>query len=307
MIFLVLFAMFTLHSKEVIDIPLIHNPPVIDGVISVDEWSEAICWDEFYQTSPGDNTEPSERTEVYLAYDENNIYCMAKCYFEDMNRLRDFHCSRDQIHATDLVYFFFDTFHSNTQAYYFGCNANGEQADGIVIGDIDPSIDFFFYSAGGKTTEGYFIELALPLESIKYKSGKDVDWGVFFKRNITDGSEEVCGFRVPRGGGNFYDNYGILRFAELPTNMNLKLVPSLTANYNQFQDNLYNEEETDSELQPELNIFFEPNSNLTFTATVNPDFNIIEADGLEIEVNSRYPRYYQEKRPFFIECDAGIS
>jgi len=304
---LLLLILAFIEAKIEIEIPYITQQPVIDGVISFDEWSSAVRWDEFYQTSPGDNTEPSERTEVFLAYDENNIYFMAKCYFEDMNRLRDFHCSRDHIYTTDRFYFFLDTFHSNDQAYYFGCNANGEQADGIVIDDIDPSIDLFYYSAGGKTSEGFIIELALPLESIKYKSGKDVTWGVFFKRHITDGPEEVCGFRVPRSGGNFYDNYGILRFAELPNNINLKLIPSLTGNYNQFKDNLTKEEEADSDLQPELNVFFEPNSNFTFTATINPDFNIIEADGLEIEVNTRYPRYYQEKRPFFIEQSNPFS
>ncbi|NQT65529.1 MAG: hypothetical protein HQ554_05060, partial [FCB group bacterium] len=304
---LLLLILAFIEAKIEIEIPYITQQPVIDGVISFDEWSSAVRWDEFYQTSPGDNTEPSERTEVFLAYDENNIYFMAKCYFEDMNRLRDFHCSRDHIYTTDRFYFFLDTFHSNDQAYYFGCNANGEQADGIVIDDIDPSIDLFYYSAGGKTSEGFIIELALPLESIKYKSGKDVTWGVFFKRHITDGPEEVCGFRVPRSGGNFYGNYGILRFAELPNNINLKLIPSLTGNYNQFKDNLTKEEEADSDLQPELNVFFEPNSNFTFTATINPDFNIIEADGLEIEVNTRYPRYYQEKRPFFIEQSNPFS
>jgi hypothetical protein len=300
MIFLLILALL-LKAKVKIEIPYINEKPIIDGVISAGEWAEAVHWDKFYQTSPGDNTQPSERTEVYLAYDEENIYCMAKCYFDDISRLRDFHCSRDQIYTTDRFYFFLDTFHSNDQAYYFGCNANGEQADGIVIDDIDPSIDLFYSSAGSKTAEGYYIELALPLESIKYKSGKDVTWGVFFKRHITDGPEEVCGFKIPRGGGNFYDNYGILRFAELPNNVNLKLIPSLTGNYNQFEDNLSNEEETDSDLQPELNIFFEPNSNFTFTATVNPDFNIIEADGLEVDVNTRYPRFFSEKRPFFIE------
>lgn len=300
-VFLVLLAVFTLASKEIIEMPMISKVPVIDGIVTAGEWDKAVVWDEFYQTSPGENIKPSERTEVFLAYDKKNIYCMAKCYFDDMSRLRDNHCSRDQIFTTDRFYFFFDTFQSNDQAYYFGCNANGEQADGIMIDEIDPSIDIFFHSASGKNEEGYFLELALPLESIKYKSGKNVDWGVFFKRHIADGPEEVCGFPVPRGGGNFYDNYGILRFAELPSNLNLKLIPSITANHKQFNDRITDEKESDSDLQPELNIFFEPNSNLTFTATINPDFNIIEADGLEIDVNSRYPRYFQEKRPFFIE------
>lgn len=299
-LFLILYN-YLLFAKTEIVIPQIKVQPVIDGKIEDGEWDSAVKWDEFYQTSPGNNTEPSEITEVYMAYDENNIYCMAKCYFEDISRLRNFHCSRDQIFTTDRFYFFLDTFHSNSQAYYFGCNANGEQADGIVIDNIDPSIDLFYHSAGSKNSEGFVIELALPLESIKYKSGKNITWGVFFKRHIADGPEEVCGFKIPRGGGNFYDNYGILRFAELPNNINLKLIPSLIGNYNLFNNNLSTEEDIDSDLQPELNIFFEPNSNLTLKATINPDFNIIEADGLRVDVNTRYPRFYSEKRPFFIE------
>ena len=307
LILILTFTFSILKAKEIIEVPMITNAPIIDGVIEEGEWSAAVSWDEFYQTSPGDNTEPSERTEIYLAYDKENIYCMAKCYFDDLSRLRDNHCSRDHIYTTDRVYFFFDTFHSNDQAYYFGCNANGEQADGIVINDIDPSIDIFYHSAGGKNEEGYYLELALPLESIKYKSGKNVDWGVFFKRHITDGPEEVCGSPVPRGGGNFYDNYGILRFAELPNNINLRLIPSLLGNNHKHNDKIAGEENTESEFQPELNVFFEPNSNFTFTATINPDFNIIEADGLEIDVNTRYPRYFQEKRPFFIEQSNPFS
>jgi hypothetical protein len=95
LVFLVLLAVFILSAKEVIEMPLISKAPVIDGIVTDGEWSGAVGWDEFYQTSPGDNTVPSERTEVFLAYDKENIYCLAKCYFVDINRLRDNHCSRD--------------------------------------------------------------------------------------------------------------------------------------------------------------------------------------------------------------------
>ena len=301
LLLILLFMIVFIGAKEIINIPKISEPPTIDGIIGDQEWVKATSWDTFYQTSPGENIEPTEKTEIYLAHDNNNIYCMAKCYFKDINRLRDNHCSRDHIYTTDRFYLFLDTFHSNDQAYYFGGNANGEQADGIVTEQIDPSIDIFYYSAASKTEEGFFLELSLPLESIKYKSGKEITWGIFFKRHIVDGLEEVCGFQVPRGGGNFYDNYGILHFEELPNNINLKIIPSITGSNSTFRDNILQEESTESDFQPELNIFFEPNTNLTFNATINPDFNIIEADGLEIEINSRYPRYFQEKRPFFIE------
>ncbi len=299
-IFLLILTLL-LKAKTEIEIPYMHDKPIIDGKISAEEWAEAVHWDEFYQISPGDNAIPSSKTEAFIGYDDQNIFVMAKCYFDDIGRLRDFHCSRDHIYTTDRMLFFFDTFHSNEQAYYVGCNANGEQADGIVTDNVDPSIDLFFRSQSSKTDYGYIVEIAIPLKSLKYKSGKNVTWGGFIKRHIPDRSEEITCFPVKRGGGNFYNNYCIFHFAELPTNMNLKVIPSVIGTYSDEKDFLKDSERTDTDTQSELNIFFEPNSNLTFTATVNPDFNIIEADGLEVEVNSRYPRFYREKRPFFIE------
>jgi hypothetical protein len=188
------------------------------------------------------------------------------------------------------------------KAYYIGANANGEQADGIIVEEIDPSIDLYFSSSGCITDFGYIIELLLPLKSIKYESGSDVEWGLFMKRHIPERNEEICGFPVERGGGNFYKNYGKVRFEKLPSSLSLKVIPSLTASYEKKKDHLTGIEEEDDKIEPELNIFFEPTSNLTGTATINPDFNIIEADALNIEVNNRYPIYYPEKRPFFLEA-----
>jgi len=300
-LFVLLFITFSLGAKQVIDLPRIIDPPLIDGIVEPGEWDRAYYWDEFFQISPGDNTEPSEKTEIYLAYDLENIYIMTKFFFEDKSRMRSFHCSRDKIYTTDRIFFFFDTFYTNDQAYYVGCNIHGEQADGIVLDEIDPSIDLFYLSRASETDYGFSAEISIPLESIKYKSGENVEWGFFAKRHIPDGPEEITPFPIERGGGNFYDNYGILVFDELPTNQNLKLIPSISTSYHIFKDELNNTDSTEVKFEPELNIFYEPNSNLMTTITVNPDFNIIEADGLEIDVNNRFPRFFPEKRPFFIE------
>lgn len=173
LIILLLFSILILNAKTEIEIRYLNEKPIIDGVISSDEWEDAIKIDKFYQISPGDNAIPSSKTEAFMGYDDQNIYLMAKCYFNDLQRLRDFHCSRDHIYTTDRIFFFFDTFHSNEQAYYVGCNVNGEQADGIVIDNIAPSIDLYYQPQGSKTDFGYIVELKVPLKSLKYRSGED--------------------------------------------------------------------------------------------------------------------------------------
>ena len=42
-------------------------------------------------------------------------------------------------------------------------------------------------------------------------------------------------------------------------------------------------------------------SAVTLDATVNPDFSQVESDAFEVEVNQRFPIFFSEKRPFFME------
>ena len=46
-------------------------------------------------------------------------------------------------------------------------------------------------------------------------------------------------------------------------------------------------------------------STVTLDATVNPDFSQVESDAFQVEVNQRYPVFFSEKRPFFME-GAGL-
>ena len=296
--FIIFLLIGILNAKIEIEIPYLNNAPKIDGEISEHEWTESIMYDQFVQTSPGDNSMASEKTEFFMGYDNDNLYYLAKCYMENPAEIRDYHCSRDRIYTTDRVMVFLDTFESNSKAYYVVANRHGEQADGIVLDNIDPSIDFNFYSMGSLTEYGWIVEISIPFKSLKYKSGENVQWGGFLKRAIPAKNEEIT-FPVKRGGGNFYDNYAIFKFADLPTNQRLKISPSIIGNYQ--KNDIDDEISSDTEVEPELNIFYEPNSNLTTTVTINPDFNIIEADGMQVSANTRFPMYYGEKRPFFIE------
>lgn len=300
-LYIFLTAIVMLSAKERFELSPVQNAPVIDGKIGSGEWEDAIWIDNFYQIAPGDNETPTEKTEVAISYDQKNLYLLAKVFYADKSKERAFHGSRDKIYSSDRIFFFFDTFGSNNQGYYVGANAFGEQADGLIRQDIDPSIDLYYKSVTSGTDFGWILEMEVPLKSLNYKSGENVNWGFFIKRHINEGNEQITSFPVDRSGGNFYDNYGILEFSYLPEKRNLKIIPALIGLQEYEKNNLSNTDNSDSKLEPELNMFFEPNSNITFTATINPDFNIVEADGVEIEINNRYPSWASEKRPFFIE------
>jgi len=52
-------------------IPFAGQAPVIDGKADDEIWGRGARFADFYQTSPGDNTAPSRRTEVYMLYDRD--------------------------------------------------------------------------------------------------------------------------------------------------------------------------------------------------------------------------------------------
>jgi hypothetical protein len=50
-----------------------------------------------------------------------------------------------------------------------------------------------------------------------------------------------------------------------------------------------------------LNGKFGITSHVTLDGTINPDFSQVESDAFQVEVNQRFPVFYSEKRPFFME------
>jgi hypothetical protein len=61
------------------------EPPVIDGVLDEEIWQRAPLIADFHQVSPVEGNEPSERTEVYLLYDRDNLYIGARLYDSEPN------------------------------------------------------------------------------------------------------------------------------------------------------------------------------------------------------------------------------
>src|SRR4029079_3787495 len=118
------------EKAKPIVIPEITTPITIDGHISEDAWKTAAVFKDFYQTGPGYNTEPSKPTEVYVMYDEYNMYIAFKCW-DDKDKIRATVAKRDDIFGEDNVRMWLDTYDDQRRAYVLGFNPLGIQQDGI--------------------------------------------------------------------------------------------------------------------------------------------------------------------------------
>ena len=279
------------------------KPPTIDGKLDDEVWKTAVVLKDFYQVQPGDNLIPENRTEVRLGYDMRFLYIAFHC-FDDPTKVRATVAKRDDIWNDDYVGILFDTFNDQRRAYEFDFNPLGVQADGIWTegqGE-DFSLDLVMESKGMVTTDGYTIEVAIPFKSLRYVAGKDKVWGMHFWRR-TKRLNNSLDMWIPldRDKGSWLAQEGHLTGLDgISTERTLELIPSLTVSETGKRKVTHFVNEP-VKLDPGLTGKYSLTPTVTLDFAINPDFAQVESDQLVVTANQRFPIFFAEKRPFFLE------
>jgi len=63
-----------------LEIHPVAQPPVIDGKLDDQSWNDAVALTDFTQVLPVEGAQPTERTEVRLAYDHDHLYIAVRCF-----------------------------------------------------------------------------------------------------------------------------------------------------------------------------------------------------------------------------------
>src|SRR4029079_1623083 len=157
-------------SKPIV-IPKIESAPTIDGLLNEEVWQKAAVFRDFYQTGPGYNTAPSKPTEVYILYDEKNLYIGFKCW-DEKDKIRATVAKRDEVFGEDNVRVWLDTYDDQRRAYVLGFNPLGIQQDGIFTegsqNGADFSVDIVMESKGVIQDWGWSVEVKVPFKSLRY-------------------------------------------------------------------------------------------------------------------------------------------
>jgi Domain of unknown function (DUF5916)/Carbohydrate family 9 binding domain-like len=289
------------------------KPPVIDGKLDDEIWKQAVLLKDFYQVQPGDNIAPSKATEVMLGYDPKFLYIAFRCY-DEPDKVRATIPKRDNIWDDDYVGILFDTFNDQRKAYEFNFSPAGVQADGIWTDGQgeDFSPDIVMESKGIMTPDGWTVEVAIPFKSLRYVAGKDKLWGAHFWRRIKRFNNELdMWMPLDRDKSNWLSQAGHLSgFDGISAERTLELIPSLTLS----ETGRRKAPVTAAQIAAGGRFVNEPlkfdpglTGKYTLTPTVildfavNPDFAQVESDQLVVQANQRFPIFFEEKRPFFLE------
>lgn len=294
-----------------ITIPKFESEPVIDGKLDEEVWKKAAVFKDFYQISPGDVVAPSRETIGYVGYDEKNLY-VGIYAFEEPDKIRASVATRDDIFADDNVRFTLDTFNDQRRAYVFYFNPFGIQADAILVDGAmqgpDFSVDVVMESKGILLEDGYSVEVKVPFKSLRYTAGKGKFWGFNMGRNIPRLNDENDSWMpIARDVSSLRQIGKITGLNEIKTDRTLEIVPSVTLSETG--------ERIEDARQPlgsrilnnpikqdiGVSVKFQITPNVTLDAAINPDFAEVEADAPVVRANERFPIFFPEKRPFFLE------
>ena len=275
-------------------------PPRIDGVLDDDVWAaEPLPLERWMSYNPLRGEPEQQRTSVWVGYDNEAIYFAFRCYDDEPDKIRATISRRDNVWNDDWVGVSLDSSRAGQLACHMFVNPSGIQMDALQSANEDAAPDWLWQSAGKIDGEGYVVEIRLPLQSIRFKGGTDVRMGMlFFRRNSRLGISWSWPEMKP--GQWVFEAHAPVAFGELKQPLLLEVIPSATYSHNQVRpEGAWQDALSKGEFGASLK--YGINSTTTLDATVNPDFSQVESDAFEVEINQRFPVFFSEKRPFFME------
>ena len=276
---------------------------VIDGLLNEADWLGTPPVGEILQRDPHTGEKASEKTDLRLLYDNENLYIGVTCYDSEPHRIIGTQMERDgDLSADDRVELLIDSFHDRHNAFYFSTNPLGALVDGLIIenGQLNTNWNAIWYVRSHKSDVGWTAEFAIPFKSIGFKSGEQV-WGFNFSRTIKRKLEEDR-WAAPRLDLKFFQVSEAGEIAGLDgihQGRGLDIRPFVSAKALHSVDT-----GNDISAKAGLDIFYNITPSLKWTTTINTDFGETEVDRRQINL-TRFELFFPEKRSFFLE-NAGV-
>ena len=285
------------------------QPPTIDGVLDEPFWDSIEPVTDFRQRVPVDGDPSSERTELRVAFDDNNIYFGVVLHDSDPAGIRRSILHREgRIDQDDNIRIGLDTYHDRRNAYIFEINPFGTQGDALISDESMTLSDWWwegvYESQAVITDDGWVVEAAVPFTTIRFADAEAPEMGILMERTIRRKNEMVY---FPHIGQEFsraltqVSQYATLTGLEgLRRGRYMEVKPFAITGRSVAGQRGETEGATETLNDLGLDFKYSITSNLTLDATLNPDFAQVEADNVQINL-TRFSLFFEEKREFFLE------
>lgn len=300
----IIFSLCTLliacnHGYTQIVIPKISNAPVIDGIANDTIWESGALINEFFQREPNEGAALTEKTEVFILYDKDNIYFGIKCYQDPKSIAAKEMLRGARLPYDDRMHILLDTFQDGRNAFFFEINPLGSVGDALVSENgrkVNTSWEGLFIGKSKITKIGWEAELAIPFKTLSFNPDLE-SWGLFMNRMLETkqewGSWPVANINMPEMAVS--DAGVITGLKDITQGIGLDIAPYALTGFDSKKG-----EETDYKLNGGFDVFYQVTPSLKASLSINTDFAEIEADSRQINL-SRFNIRLREKRNFFLD------
>ncbi|MGZ5424464.1 MAG: DUF5916 domain-containing protein, partial [Candidatus Aminicenantales bacterium] len=273
----------------------INEPIRVDGVLDEAAWGNAATLSDFVQFEPERGAPSTVRTSLRILYDGTAIYFGFENTDPEMEKIAARISKRDsELEEDDAVVVFLDTYADRRACYYFMTNLLGTQTDGRITDNgltTNTTWDGVWKSAARKTETGWTAEMAIDLESLKYRPGQKKVWGLGLARIFPRRLETDC-WQGLVDSPDKVSQFGRLSGLDLErASKRLQVIPHVVGKLEDWRT---------VGAEAGLDARYAFTQSVSGNLTLNPDFATVEADQEQINL-TRFELSLPEKRNFFLE------
>lgn len=252
---------------------------------------------------------PTQRTEVRIAYDDENLYAAGWFYDTDPKRIRVNSLYRDRWNGDDAFAMYIDAFDDNRTAKWFGLTAGGTRFDILLSDDgnvQNNSWDTFWSAKTTISDSGWFAEIRIPFSSLGFRVGPDgaAHMGLTVTRLVSRLEERVTfpeidpkfEFRRPSLAQDVV-LAGVR--SHKPVYFTPYVMGGAARNTIATGTNAFNAVHSQSR-ETGLDIRYPISGQMNLDVTINTDFAQVEADDQQVNLD-RFPLFFPDRRRFFQE------
>ena len=261
----------------------------------------------FIQQFPKEGQAATEPTEVWVFFDEKNLYVSGRCHDSEPGRAVANELRRDHnnIFQGDNVTVVLDTYLDRRNGFFFQTNQLSAIRDqAISEGQQLQAWNTVWSVRSAVTNEGWTFEMAIPFKSLRYRKPGPQVWGINFRRVVKWKNEISLLTAMPAS----YGNAAVSQMQEAGTlvglvapglarNLEVKPYALSTLTTNRAASPPFS---NDGEGALGLDLKYGLTSSLTADLTVNTDFAQVEEDLQQVNL-TRFSLQFPEKRDFFLE------
>ena len=288
------------------------QPIRLDGVLDEPFYGEVPSVSDFIQSLPVEGAEPSERTEVWISFDDSDVYVSARVWDsapESEWVANEMRRDTNQLRQNDTFGVMFDTYYDRRNGVMFYTNPLGALAEFAITNEGNPNTDWnpVWDVRTGRFEGGWTVEMQIPFKSLRYRPGTEQVWGLQLRRAIRRHNEWNYLTLIPlaASGGGAGGAFRVSRAGSLvgieapPASRVVEVKPYAIAGLQtdvSATPSISNDADADAGLDVKIGI----TENLTADFTYNTDFAQVEVDEQQVNL-TRFNLFFPEKREFFLE------